>query len=792
MAPRVKEELIRVAEKTTDQSITKEEADERSSDEDSQQQREQQRQQQQQRKRLAEDNASQWPEITGNLFHRIVKSWTFCYMRPLLRKGRQQSKGGAHLVQDDLYQVPDTMKADHLVTEFSELYQQEEGQLLRVLWRLAAPTFVPAGFVQLVYMAARIALPLTMRELLNVLEDNPNESVIKEGLPYAIIIFLAAIVAAFAQHRQVHLATKSGIIMRAALISTIYEHSLKLSANGKAGLTTGEVTNLVATDTQKLFEVMLEGHLIWSCPLFIVIVTGLLWLVMGPELIVGVVVLIAFVPIVQSIVQRMLQIRKKRAILTDYRINIITSMLQACRVIKLNHYEPKVQERVFETRAKEMKLLRSELFMWGWTLVSAVSSPLLATAASFSCYVLVNEDNIITPSSAFTVLLLFSILRFPINMGARLVGKLAQALDSAHRISEFLKRETQSLDNLLLNSGSNNQSNNQPLVDLTDATFVAESQDDRSSSGSEEDGTQPNFLVRDVNLKVNESQICAVVGRVGSGKSILLQGLMGELTALPGSKVSLNGSIGYAAQVPFVLNATLRDNILFGSEYDKERYQKALSACCLEQDIQQFPGGDLCQIGERGVTLSGGQKQRVSLARVLYANPDIALLDDVFSALDSGTAVAVFEGLFGQENGALKSKGTVLVTHATKFLPQMDNIMMLSSGNTMFNGTWTELQQSEGNEAIKALDSSASLTTSEEDPKDDDGVNKKREMDDEDEKEQLIMTKEERESGLSSFKVWYIWFEYAGGWVFLLFQVLFLAFDRFMYVSSEWYVETIA
>jgi ABC-type multidrug transport system ATPase subunit len=208
----------------------------------------------------------------------------------------------------------------------------------------------------------------------------------------------------------------------------------------------------------------------------------------------------------------------------------------------------------------------------------------------------------------------------------------------------------------------------------------------------------------------------------------------------------------------------------------------------LEQDIQQFPGGDLCQIGERGVTLSGGQKQRVSLARVLYANPDIALLDDVFSALDSGTAVAVFEGLFGQESGALKSKGTVLVTHATKFLPRMDNIMMLSSGNTMFNGTWTELQQSEGNETIKALDSTASVTTSEEDPKDEDGISQKREMDDEDEKEQLIMTKEEKESGLSSFKIWYIWFEYAGGWVFLLFQVLFLAFDRFMYVSSEWYV----
>jgi ABC-type multidrug transport system fused ATPase/permease subunit len=404
MAPRTKDEFA----ENTDPSVTKDLDERSSSDSDGKLNKEQQH---------SEQPSSTWPEVTGGRTTRIFKSWTFCYMKALLKKGKQQSLGGAHLIQEDLYDVPDTMKAKRLVELFSEIYKQEDGRLLRVLWRLAAPTFVPAGFVQLAYMAARITLPLAMRELLIVLEEHPNEAVVRAGLPYAATIFLATIVAAFAQHRQIHLATKSGIIMRAALISVIYEHSLKLSAGGKSGLTTGEVTNLVATDTQKLFEVMLEGHLIWSCPLFIVIVTGLLWYVMGPVMVIGVVVLMAFVPVVQSIVQRMLKIRKKRAILTDYRINIITSMLQGIRVTKLNHYESKVLERVAETRGKEMKLLRSELFMWGWTLVSAVSSPLLATAASFSCYALIREDNIITPSSAFTVLLLYSILRFPINLG---------------------------------------------------------------------------------------------------------------------------------------------------------------------------------------------------------------------------------------------------------------------------------------------------------------------------------------------------------------------------------------
>ena len=318
--------------------------------------------------------AKVWPEEEGNWFQQVFQSLTFSYMRPLLQKGKRQFLDGDHLTQEDLYQVPPSMTGKDLVITFRQYYQEERGALLTVLWKLAAPTFVPAGFFQLVYVAARVSLPLAMRSLLMALEDNPNQAVIREGLPYVVVIFVAAVTAAFAQHRQVHLATKSGIIMRAALISTIYEHSLRLSSSGKAGLTVGEVTNLVATDTQKIFEVTLEGHLIWSCPVFVVIVTALLWVVMGPELIVGVFVLIGFVPIVKMIVSRMLKIRKQRAILTDERINIITAMLQGIRVTKLNAWNDLALDRIEGVRKQEIKLLRSELFMWGWTMVSPVCS----------------------------------------------------------------------------------------------------------------------------------------------------------------------------------------------------------------------------------------------------------------------------------------------------------------------------------------------------------------------------------------------------------------------------------
>ena len=228
---------------------------------------------------------------------------------------------------------------------------------------------------------------------------------------------------------------------------------------------------------------------------------------------------------------------------------------------------------------------------------------LLAVAASFSFYALVDENNIITPASAFTVLLLFSILRFPINMGARLVGKLAQAMDSAKRISRFLQRETQPDSPLLCADNQNEDGDTIPLR-LVNVTYEIEGQS-RGSASSEKalDSENSNsFAVRDVNMVVENSEVLAVVGKVGSGKSVLLQGILGELEPSPSSVVKINGRVGYAAQVPFVLNQSLRDNILFGESFNRTKYQRVLAACNLEQDIQRFPGGDMCQIGEHHIS----------------------------------------------------------------------------------------------------------------------------------------------------------------------------------------------
>lgn len=161
---------------------------------------------------------------------------------------------------------------------------------------------------EFVSACSRVSLPILLQQLLVTIQEHPGENIIDKALPFAALMTLAFLTAAIAQNRVVYLATKSGIMVRAALTSAIYEHSLKLSPRGRDKLSTGEITNLVAVDTQKLFDVMLEGHNIWSCPMLVVVVSVMLAVMIGPSVVIGVLVLILFLPVVQMFVKVRTQI----------------------------------------------------------------------------------------------------------------------------------------------------------------------------------------------------------------------------------------------------------------------------------------------------------------------------------------------------------------------------------------------------------------------------------------------------------------------------------------------------
>ena len=756
---------------------------------------------------------SKWPEDPCTetrclSLARQWRNWTYSYMNVVLAKGaKQMKKGGAHLSIKDLYGVPEAMKSHRLIKIFQE-FDGKNQALWRILWKIALPTFVPAGICELVVVGCGTALPLLVRELLSVLENNPNTKITKQGLPYAIAIFLVSILNGFGNHRHRHLALKTGVALRASVVNILYQHILQLSPQGQQGLSSGEVTNLVAVDTQKLFEVTQEAHLIWALPLSVLLVSFFLYRTLGPSTLVGIAVLIGFVPLIERVTSRMLAVRQIRTSYTDRRVEIVSNMLQGIKVTKLNHYEQNYESRVHEARDQELRFLSREMAIWATTLLMMVSSPVLATGATFATYVLLDDGNILTASDTFGVLLLFSALRFPINFAGRLIGKAAQALSAMRRIAIFLERPLRKnlkpLGNVEADEfhsndehrgGGGDDGDDTPL-DLSKASFRIGGFSTSDSEVEDVNDWTGGFTVSEFDLSIRKGEVLAVCGPVGSGKSTLLNGILDETEMIAGS-VEKHGKTTFVPQTPFILNRTLRDNILFGLPYDQKRYDRVLDACCLRPDLEQLGDtGDLTEIGERGVTLSGGQKQRISLARAAFAENSLIILDDPFSALDSGTGKIVFERLIASPNALLKDSAVLFVTHASHFITNkaVDRILLIVDGKNRFLGSWEDLASfhPQDENALRAVDhikSSVREDTEEEGDKMEEDQNDLQTGEKSVEgasKSQRLIQIEQREHGLSSIKTWLLWFKRAGGTFFFIPQVLLMTIDRFLYVAVEW------
>lgn len=740
--------------------------------------------------------------------------------------------------------------------------------LTSTLWTIAAPTFVPGGFCQLITVIAQVSIPLFVWRLLRILEENPTQSVFVPAIPYVFLIFIMDVLNAYGTHRQKYLALRSGVTLRVSLLSAIYERVLQLTPEGRSGLTTGSIANLFAIDVQKLYEVTAEGHLLWSAPLSMILVAIALVCVVGPSMAVGIASLILFAPVVQWITNKMMETRKQRVKVTDMRVELVNAMLQGIKVTKLNNYESRYIERMNEIRQEELALLRKELYVWSTVMAVQFISPVLASAGAFAAYVL--SGNLLTTADAFTALLLFNALRFPINYASRLVGKVAQARESARRIAIFMRREVRTSsafdDGTTVGKGkignSSSRYNGDSIKQLSQIAANERKEDsingigsincetpstseernsyhgdnvsplDRNfsldkdpllvvkhgvfrigneSSGKWEDdekscGLGSNggcYTIRGVNMSVRPGQILAIVGPVGSGKSTIINAIIGEVSVSPSTTLECRGKVAYASQVAFILNSTLRENILFGCAFDAARYNQVLDACCLREDIKQLSHGDSTEIGERGVTLSGGQKQRISLARVVYSNPDIALFDDPLSALDAGTARKVFERLFEQSgNKLLANTAVVLVTHASHFLNRVDEIMVVVDGSIPFCGTWDKLMEvvEEDPKAKLAIDSiKAAVQEDGIEHETNEGFNHsvlkntqvdvfKKKMMNADNVAEALMTRETREHGLTRIWAWLMWFQQGGGTSFTIGILLLFVFEKLFYFGTEWWI----
>lgn len=265
-----------------------------------------------------------------------------------------------------------------------------------------------------------------------------------------------------------------------------------------------------------------------------------------------------------------------------------------------------------------------------------------------------------------------------------------------------LKEQESSVDGSTRSSGSKSNPGKSLRRFIPSRSSSALSSTARDSThNSEEDLVYPSAVMTDVTIKVPHGELCAVVGPVGSGKSTLCASILNEAVLGEGSNVVLNGKVAYVAQTAWILNKTVRENILFGLPYDEEKYNKVIDACSLRHDLKILEDGDLTEIGERGINLSGGQKQRISVARAAYSDADVFIFDDPLSALDPEVAERVFEECI---LGMLAGKTRLLVTNQLQCLSKCDSIIALSKhGKVLEQGPYAELMNNEKGEVTRLL-----------------------------------------------------------------------------------------
>ncbi|OWA50131.1 Canalicular multispecific organic anion transporter 2 [Hypsibius exemplaris] len=528
-------------------------------------------------------------------------------------------------------------------------------------------------FYRLVNDIVTFTAPQILRLIIDFIADPTEES--WKGYFYALLLLFTATLLTFAQSHYFFVASRLGMQIRAAIIASVYRKSLLITSAEKRSSNLGEIVNLMSVDAERLSDLMMYVNLIWSAPLQIAISLYFLWDVLGVAVFAGVAVLVLTMPLNWFLAKRNKTIQLGQMKYKDSRIGAITEVLNGIKVLKLYAWEESFEKQILAVREKELRQLQKGARLGAVSAFNWFVTPFLVSLCAFAVFVF-SPDNIFTAEKAFVALSLLNILRHPLEILPHTITIIIQSRVSIMRLSEFLKKEE--LDPNNVRSLPNEPGT--PAIQVTDATL---------SWGREEP-----VCLKNVNLKIKEGELCAVVGQVGAGKSSLVAAMLGLMEKLSG-EVGVKGKVAYVPQQAWIQNMTLRDNILFGKPYEKERYDKVVEACAMGPDLDMLDAGDQTEIGEKGANLSGGQRQRVSLARAVYSDADVYFLDDPLSAVDAHVGKHIFEHVVGP-NGLLKGKTRVLVTHGISFLPQTDQIVVLSLGSVSEVGSYDQLLQNDG------------------------------------------------------------------------------------------------
>jgi ABC-type multidrug transport system fused ATPase/permease subunit len=370
-------------------------------------------------------------------------------------------------------------------------------------------------------------------------------------------------------------------------------------------------------------------------------------------------------------------------------------IISGIQVIKMYVWEKPFAKMVSLARKAELDVVVKTSYIRGLFMTFQLITTRIAMFGTLAT--MVAFGNKLSADKVFVYQSYFTVLAFSMSMQfVRGVAEIAETLVSIKRLEEFMMLEE-------FQESNSQEQRALSRVDGIEGVILSRITAKWNASIKE------NTLKR-IDLRAKRGTLVAVIGQVGSGKSSLLQAILGELTLSSGS-IDISGKISYACQEPWVFASTVRQNIVFGRPFDRQRYNEVARVCALERDFEQFPYGDLTLVGDRGSSLSGGQKARISLARAVYNEADVYLLDDPLSAVDTHVGKHLFNDCIVSY---LANKTRILVTHQLQYLRDADHIVILNDGAIEVQGSFKELLGSQANYAqLLALDESTELSVEE-------------------------------------------------------------------------------
>ncbi|OWF39711.1 multidrug resistance-associated protein 5-like [Mizuhopecten yessoensis] len=628
------------------------------------------------------------PINKAGIFSYVTVSWITSLMMRIYKNRGQQIK------EEDIWECSDwetssinTDRLDKLWRKEVKDHGKENSSFMRTWLKFTKTRLYVSVFLVLVNAVATFFMTGYITNMvIRYLESEES------NLGFALALlggnFVGQLLRATSFNLLIMFGVHTGVRYRAGVLGLVYKKFMKLQS--LPGKISSQVITIFGADALRLHINCVTLAFLIAVPFYLVIGTIYSYYLIGPWCFIALGVFIFCYQVQARLNVMISNLRRKTLVYTDQRIRKMKEVLYSMKMIKMYGWEDSFLHVIKGIRTSEVRVLMRAAVLNSVASAIIPVAPSVATVSTLAAYMAFG--NSITASTAFALAATMEYLRVLLTSVPFATRMYGESKITMKRIKKFLLRDEYTAPSSLVRDESNAIEIRDGVFQWEDLTDLPDEKEKKKKKQKKDEKnvvlnasrteSTASFNLDDIQLNVKKGHLVGICGSVGSGKSSLLYAVLGRMPKLTGD-LAVDGSVAYAAQQAWIFNGTLRENVLFGKQYDNEWYDEVIYACGLEPDLDLLPNRDLTEIGERGINISGGQKQRLSLARAVYSKSAIYLLDDPLSAVDVHVGRHLFHKCITK---TLAGKTVILVTHQLQYLKHCDEILVIGEGKIAERG----------------------------------------------------------------------------------------------------------